>query len=129
MTTAIIGLIIVISSYTITNIVLEGAAGTTNSTNEKIDEPTDIVYGCCINMINDSWLTNEYSCSIKTKEECALEQKSCSVGDPVCGNGTSGFDPTFTSHRLCVDMCNEANEFDGDDLQTILFSDPAWKID
>tara|TARA_Y100001970_G_scaffold134582_1_gene165697 strand:- start:2902 stop:3600 length:699 start_codon:yes stop_codon:yes gene_type:complete len=128
MTTAIIGLIIVISSYTITNVVLQGATGTTKPTNEKIEEAKDLVYGCCINMINDSWGTNEYSCSIKTKEECVLEQKSCSVGDPVCGNGTSGFNSTFSSYSLCVDICNKANEFGGDDLQTTLFSEPNWQL-
>ena len=105
-TMAAIGLIIILLSYAVTNLVItrmsevKGSAGSASGQIGKI--------GCCMDYIGVDWgFDVGWACSMKTKAECVAASQACTTDDQVIAHD---FDSNTTEITACTDLCKAKSE-------------------
>jgi len=105
-TMAAIGLIIILLSYAVTNLVItrmsevKGSAGSASGQIGKI--------GCCMDYIGVDWgFDVGWACSMKTEAECVAASQACTTDDQVIAHS---FRSNITEITACTDLCKTKPE-------------------
>ena len=101
---AVIGLVVVVSAYSVTNLLLTRLNSTVEGTASSNSDIGDGPPGCCLDRVNAGW-----ACRITTNSDCTRRGTLCEAGDDFCGNADYEFRAEITEIPACVAIC-EARE-------------------
>ena len=109
-TMAIIGLIIILSSYAITSLVINQ----TNNSNEANPAQPGAI-GCCMDYVGvDGGYDIGWVCSIKTAAECAQQAKQCTGNDEAAN---FEFKDEVTDIDTCIATCTGEQKIEEEDFK------------
>jgi hypothetical protein len=101
-TMAAIGLIIILLSYAVTNLVINRMSEVKGGSDSASGQTGEI--GCCMDYVGVDWGYDiGWACSMKTEAECEAQAKQCT------GNDESGFfwwDKDMTDITACTKYCS-----------------------
>lgn len=98
---AVLGLIIVIAAYSVTNLILTRLNTTIQGGESGNPSIGDGPPGCCLDRVNAGW-----ACRITTESDCVQRGKLCEAGDDFCGNADYEFRGGITEVPACVAVCD-----------------------